>query len=82
MEAGVALELCVVLNDESKYSTFVEYIVSDDDSTIRAHLIHDGKGKLPPHIPITTFLADLSHCIKVIAAPILALEKGASKNPC
>ena len=38
MEAGVALEMCVELHNNSKYSLFVEFIVSDDDSTIWAHL--------------------------------------------
>ena len=30
MEEGMALELCIALHDEPKYSIFVEYIVSDD----------------------------------------------------
>ena len=48
---------------------------------MRAHSTHDGKGKLPTHIPLPTFLADTRHRIKVISAPIFALAKGESKNP-
>ena len=75
MEAGVNLELCIALHDESKHRIFVEYIILDDDSTMRAHLTHDGKGKLLPHTPVLSFLADPSHRTKVISAPIFALEK-------
>ena len=41
MDAGVALDLCVHLHDESGYCIFVEHIVSDNDSTMRTHLAHD-----------------------------------------
>ena len=80
MDAGVALELCIAMHDDCKYSIFIEYIVSADDSTIRAHLTHDGKGKIPLHIPIPTILVDHSHCIKVISTPIFKLTKGETKN--
>ena len=79
MEAWVALELCVDLYG-SEYNIYVEYIVSDDDSTMRSHLQHDGKGKPPPHVPIPTFKADPSHRIKVMAGPIFKMVKG-TKNP-
>ena len=46
-------------------------IVSDNDSTMRAHLqyphIGDKKGKLPLWIYSPEFLADPSHCKKVVA---------------
>ena len=44
MDAGVVLELCITLHDESKYSIFVEYIILDDNSTMYAYLTHDDKG--------------------------------------
>ena len=81
MEAQVALELCVSLHDDSDYNIFVEYIVSDDDSTMRAHLQYDGKGKLPIHIPIPIFLADPSHRVKVMSSPIFKLAQGETKDP-
>ena len=80
MDAGVALELYIAMHDDCKYSIFIEYIVLADDSTIRAHLTHDDKGKISLHIPIPTFLADHSHCIKVISTPIFKLKKGDTIN--
>ena len=81
IEADVSLELCIALHDESNHSIFVEYIVSGYDSTMRAHLTHDGKYKLPTPIPVPTFFVDPSHRIKVMYVPIFALAKGVSKNP-
>ena len=81
MKAQVALELCVYLHDDSGYNIFVEYIVSDDDSTMRSHLQYDGKGKLPTHVPIPTFLADPSHRVKVMSTPIFKLTQGETKDP-
>ena len=78
MEAAVALELCIQLHD-GDYEVFVEKIVSNDDSTMRAHLCHDGK--LLPRIDAPTFLADPSHRIKVMAQPLFKLAKGESKDP-
>ena len=51
MEAQVALELCVSIHDDYGFNLFVEEIVSDDDSTMRAYLQHDNKGKLPTTSP-------------------------------
>ena len=58
----------------------MEFIVSDDDSTMRAHLQHEPSGKLPPGIPIPCFKADPSHRVKCMAGPIFKLVKG-TKNP-
>ena len=80
-EAGVALELCISIHDHSNFDIFIEQIVSDDDSTMRAHLQHDGKCKLPPHIPIPTFLTEPSHRIKVMSTPIFELAQGTTKDP-
>ena len=54
----------------------VEYICSDDDSTMRAHLHHIGtvpKAKLPIDIPEPEFLYNASHCIKVMLKDIFGL---------
>ena len=77
MEAGVVLQLCIDIHDNSGYPIYIEKICSDDDSTIRAHLQHtvNGKGKLPDHIPTPIFLADPSHRIKVMASPIFKLAQ-------
>ena len=84
MEAQVALELCTSLHDDSGYSVCVHQIVSDDDSTMRSHLQYEdnsGKGKLPAHIPVPTFLADPSHRVKVMSSPIFKLAQGGTKDP-
>ena len=39
------------------------------------------KGLLPPNIPQPVFLADPSHCIKVMSGPIFSLAKSEGKNP-
>ena len=54
----------------------IEYIVSDDDSTMRATLRHIGthkNGKLPLHISEPTFLCDPSHRIKVMVKDVFGL---------
>ena len=65
MEASAALQLILDLHSKG---VGVEFIVSDDDSTMRAHLTHVGadKGKLPLHVPEPKFLCDPSHRIKVM----------------
>ena len=56
--------------------------MSDDDSTMSAHLRHESNGgKLPDRIPQTEFLANPSHRIKVMAKPLFKLAKSESKNP-
>ena len=47
----------------------IEYIFSDYDSTMRAHLIYTGNrkyGNLPINITTPVLLCDLSHCIKAM----------------
>ena len=76
MEAKLALELTTKLFDESKGRVYLNQIVSDDDSTMRALLKHhdnNTKGKLPPYIPQPDFLADPSHRIKVMAKPFFKM---------
>ena len=69
MEASAALELVVALWNSSNRTICVEFIVSDDDSTMRAHLQHACNykhGKLPNDTTEPSFLADPSHRIKVM----------------
>ena len=56
--------------------------MSDDDSTMRAHLRHESNGgKLPDRIHPPGFLADPSHRIKVMAKPLFKSSKSESKDP-
>ena len=68
MEAGFALEICIDLHDNIEFSIYVEQIVSDDDSTIRAHTQHAERGcKLWNYIHPPIFFTDPNHHIKVMA---------------
>ena len=70
MEAKLALELTTNMFNDKKGKVFLNEIVSDDDSTMRALLQHKSnhtKGILPPHISQPRFLADPSHRIKVMS---------------
>ena len=81
MEAAVALGLCIDLHDNIGYDIYISSIVSDDDSTMRAHIQHAPKGgKLPDNIPAPKFLADPSHRIKVMSSSIFKLAQGESKD--
>ena len=73
MEASAALEMVV---DLAKEGIGVEFVVSDDDSTMRANLHHIGthkNGKLPTSAHQPKFLCDPSHRIKVMVKDIFAL---------
>ena len=72
----MALELVIHLHDHHPNNIIIGSIVSDDDSTMRAHLrnIKDG-GKLLDHIPPPIFLADPSHRIKVMSAPVFKMAQ-------
>ena len=73
MEASAALELLLQL---WALGVEIEVIVSDDDSTMCAHLKHIGthkNGKLPLHILMPYFLCDPSHRIRVTVKDIFAL---------
>ena len=67
-------------------SFIIDFIVSDDDSTMRAVLNHpsigvrgqvvkSSKGKLDEEIPDPSFLADPSHRVKVVAKHIVSIIK-------
>ena len=76
MESQVALDLTKKVFNDSNGRVYIRFIVSDDDSSMRAHLQHpstDDKGKLPEMIPEPSFCADPSHRIKVMSAPIFKM---------
>ena len=73
MEASAALQLLVALHDRG---ISIEFIVSDDDSTMRATLQHIGthkNGKLRLDVLVPTFLCDPSHRIKVMVKDIFVM---------
>ena len=62
----------------------IDIIVSDDESTMRAvlkhpskgarvHVLKSSKGKLHEDFPEPSFLADPSHCVKVVAKHIFSI---------
>ena len=73
MEASDVLVLMKVLD---VLGIGVEYIISDDDSTMHAHLYHIGyqmNAKLPLNIHEPKFSCDSSHRIKVMVKEIFTL---------
>ena len=86
MESEVALRLTTALHEKWGGRVFICGIVSEDDSTMRAYLQHtdnNAKGKLDVTIPEPTFMADPSHRIKVMSAPIFAMvTKVLDPNKC
>ena len=73
MEASAAPDM---INQLHAKGIGVEFIVSDDDSTMRAHLTHLGvvkNGKLPLDVPQPMFLCDPSHRIKVMVKELFGL---------
>ena len=83
METSAALETVLELH---KKGVSVEFIVSDNDSTMRAHLKHEGTGKnakLPKEVHQPIFLCDPSHRLKVMVKDVFALAiMGDSKSEC
>ena len=83
IEATVTLELLLDLHG---IGVSIQYIVSDDDSTMRATLQHIGthkNGKLLLHISEPTFLCDPSHRIKVMVKDVFGLAlMSNSKSEC
>ena len=83
MEASAALE---IVSDLHKKEVLVENIVSDDDSTMRAHLKHEDtakNAKLPKDVHQPIFLCDPSHRIKVMVKDFFALAlMSDSKSEC
>lgn len=57
----VASDLCIKMHNE-EYDVCIQHTVSDDDSTMRAHLLHESNGgKLSEHILPPNFPVDPSH---------------------
>ena len=79
MEASAAFRLILALHSRG---VDVEFIISDDCSTMRAHLKNVGgnKGKLPLDEPKPKFLWDPSHHIKVIVKDIFGLALMSKKK--
>ena len=82
MEASAILKMV----EDAFYNRIfiIDFIVSDDGSTMRAVLKHQSKGargqflksskgKLHTEIPEPSFLADPSHCVKVVAKHIFSI---------
>ena len=71
MEPAALLQMVSNCAKSRKFVT--DWVISDDDSSIRAVTQHpdptkqNDKGQLPKHIPIPEFMADSSHRIKVVA---------------
>ena len=87
MEADGALSLVTKLDRKTDSKVFVESLVTDDDSSIRAILSHPSKGKqkgqLSEHIPQPRFLADPSHRARVVDSKIFALARLRTElSPC
>ena len=76
MEADAVLSIYEFFYFESKKTIALQYIVSDDDSSMRTLLKHGynhPKGKLELEIPELDWLVDHSHRTKVVTKPIFAL---------
>ena len=91
MEASAILKMV----EDAYYNRFfiIDVIVSDDDSTMRAVLKHPiigvrgqvlktSKGKFGVQIPEPSFLADLSHHIKVVANHIFYIVNYSKAQIC
>ena len=72
---------------------FIDVIVSDDDRTMQSVLKHQyksaggpvlksSKRKLDEEIPEPSFLADPSHCVKVVAKHIFSIVKESRSHRC
>ena len=87
MEADAALTLYLDLFESSDGTIALDYIVADDDCSMRAKLRHHTSahktGSLPDNIPEPSWLADPSHRCKVAVKPIFALASlGNQQSEC
>ena len=81
MEACVALETVIDFLNKSGGHSFIEYLVSDNDSSLRSYLRYaKNGGKLAANLPEPSFLADPSHMIKTMCSPIYKMITDA-KDP-
>ena len=83
MESELVLKLTTKIFRESDGLVYVSYIVSNNDSTIQAHLQHKSSGpesKLDDDIHQPSFYADLSRRIKEMSKPIFKMVTN-TKDP-
>ena len=81
MEDGATLETVINLWNDSDDCLFIEYLVSDDNSSMRSHLKHiENGGKLLAGVPKPSFLADRSHRIKPMCSPVYKMISN-TKDP-
>ena len=71
MEATSAAELITRISNKFHGKARVSTVISDDDSSMRAHCSH--KGGLPQNVLEPIFLSDPSHRCKVIGKPLFKL---------
>ena len=71
MEAISAAEIITRISNQFNGNARVSTVISDDDSSMRAHCLH--KGGLPLHVNEPIFLSDPSHRCKVIGKPLFKL---------
>ena len=94
MESDGMLWLMKRLHTMTAGSVFYEYIVSDDDTTMKKYLTHPAKrptgvvnigGRLPKEIPVPKWFADPTHRAKCVAGKFFQYnksEKNMSKLDC
>ena len=94
MESDGMLWLMKRLHTMAAGSVFYEYIVSDDDTTMKKYLTHPAKrptgvvnigGRLPKEIPVPKWFADPTHRAKCVAGKFFQYnktEKNMSKLDC
>ncbi len=78
MEATAALEMVGEVWDNFNGNDFIEFIVSDDDSTMRAKVSYSTSNKhgmLPPRVIEPIFKADPGHRINSMAKPMFFFSK-------
>ena len=82
MECALALAMLCEIHTSTTKKAHISQIVTDDDTTMRANIRHEGnKAKLPLEIPEPKFLADPGHRIKVMLKGIFArASKTKDKN--
>ena len=72
-----------MINQLHKNSVGIEFIVSDDDSIMRAHVTHVGvvkNGKLPLDMPQPLFLYNPLRRIKVVVNDFFGLALSSKNN--
>ena len=74
MEAIVIISSTEEIHSGSSGYIYIEFLVSDDDNTMRVLLTHQSyneKGRLPPDIPTPKFLSKPIHLLNIISKPTI-----------